>query len=89
MGLVLHDMSRKFFATHQGKVEGSEVVVNGKEAVGGVAAVVSGLIGDNEYLEAQLIEWLTTTSNSYATQTLESRRALILVLSAKEGKLQV
>lgn len=64
------------------------MVVHAKEHVGGVAAVISGLIGDDEYLEAQLIEWLTTTSNSYATQALESRRALILVLSAKEGKLR-
>ena len=85
--VMLHDMSNKFLATQWNEETGLKVLLNGREAVGGVAAIISGFIGDNEYLEAQLIDWLTNTSSSYATQTLESRRALILVLSAKEGKL--
>jgi hypothetical protein len=87
--VMLHDMSKKFLATQWDKENGSKNLVNGDEAVGGVASIISGFIGNNEYLEAQLIEWLTSTSSSYAAQTLESRRALVLVLSAKERELQV
>jgi hypothetical protein len=84
--VMLQDMSKKFLATRWNADTGSTLAVNGKEAVGGVAAIVSGVIGDSEYLEAQLIDWLTSPSSSYAAHILETRRALILTLSTKEGK---
>lgn len=85
--LMLQDLSRKLLSTRFDKDNDISVVVDGKEAIGGVAAIVSGFIGDNEYLEGQLIDWLTGTSTSYAPQTLQARRAMILILAAKEGKL--
>jgi hypothetical protein len=86
MELMLQDMSKKFLITRSAKDDDAKLVVSGKEAVGGVASILSGFIGDNEYLEAQLVEWLTTTPSSYTADTLETKRAMILVLSAKEGK---
>ncbi len=84
--LMLQDLSKKFLAPSLEKEDNSKLIMDGKEAVGGVASIISGFIGDNEYLEAQLIEWLTKTSGSYAANTVEARRAFVLVLSAKEGK---
>jgi len=86
--LMLDDMSKKFLSTSWEKEKGkdSRLVINDKEAVGGVASIISGFIGDSEYLEAQMIEWLTSTSSSYTAQTLDTRRAMVLVLSAREGK---
>jgi hypothetical protein len=86
LDIMLHDMSKKFLATRWGKGNEVNLAVDGKEAVGGVASVISGFIVDNEYLEAQLLDWLTSASSSYASNTCETRRAMILVLSAKESK---
>lgn len=86
MDVMLQDMSKKFLSTIWDKENESKLVINGKDAVGGVASIVSGFIGDNEYLEAQLIEWLTSTSSVSSAHTTETRRAMILVLSTKEGK---
>lgn len=82
--LMLQDMSQRFLSTSGAKEDEPKLVINGKDAVGGVASIISGFIGDNEYLEAQLMDWLTSTSSAH---TLETRRAMILVLSSKEGKL--
>jgi hypothetical protein len=86
--LMLDDMSKRFLSTSWDNDKGkdSKLVINDKEAVGGVASIISGFIGDSEYLEAQMIEWLTSTSSSYTAPTLETRRAMVLVLSAREGK---
>jgi hypothetical protein len=86
--LMLDDMSKKFLSTSWEKEKGEDrkLVINDKEAVGGVASIIAGFIGDSQYLEAQMIECLTSTSTSYTAQTLETRRAMVLVLSAREGK---
>ncbi|KAF7510899.1 hypothetical protein GJ744_005729 [Endocarpon pusillum] len=84
--IMLQDMSQKFLSTSRDKEDGAKLVINGRDAVGGVASIISGFISDNEYLEAQLIDWLTNTSSAH---TLETRRAMILVLSSKEGKLPI
>jgi hypothetical protein len=83
--VMLQDMSKKYMLTTWDEENDSKLVVNGKEAVGGVASIITGFIGDNEYLESQLVDWLTGSAGSYIAQTLEARRAMILVLSAKEG----
>lgn len=80
---MLQDISQKFLSTIRDKQADPELNINGKDGVGGVASIISGFVGDNEYLEAQVIEWLTNTSSAH---TLETRRAMILVLSSKEGK---
>lgn len=85
--LILEDLSKKFLTTNSGYEDNSRLVIDGRGAVGGVASIISGFIGDNGYLETQLQEWLTSASGTYTPHTLETRRAMILVLSAKEGKL--
>jgi hypothetical protein len=86
--LMLDDMSKKFLSTSWEKEIGkdSKLVINDKEAVGCVASIISGFIGDSEYLETQMIEWLTSSSSSYTAQTLGTRRAMVLVLATREGK---
>lgn len=83
--LMLQDMSKKFLSAELQREHDLYLGISGKEAVGGVASIISGFIGDDEYLEEQLIEWLTSTSGTYTAHTLESRRAMILVLCSKEG----
>jgi hypothetical protein len=84
--LILQDLSKKYLSTTLGKEHDPERVNDSKEAVGGVSAIVAGYVGDDEYLKAQLIAWLTTTLGPYTAQNLETRRAMILVFSGKEGK---
>jgi hypothetical protein len=84
--LILQDMSKKFLSTISDNGYGSKLIVNERVAVGGVASIISGFIGDDEYLEGRLVEWLTSTSGSYIANSLETRRAIVLVLAAKEGK---
>lgn len=85
--LMLQDVSKKFLSAESEREHDPNLGIGGKEAVAGVASIISGFVGDNEYLEEQLMEWLASTSGSYTTNTLESRRAMILVLCSKEGKL--
>lgn len=89
MDLMLLDMSRRFLPTRYDTENGTRLIHECKDAVGGVAAILSGFIRDHEYLETQLMDWLTSTSAPNAAQTLEARRAMILALSTKEGKLSV
>lgn len=85
--LMLQDMSKKFLSAESEREHDLSLGIGGKEAVGGVASMISGFVGDNEYLEEQLMEWLTSTSGPYAAQSLETKRAMILVFCAREGKL--
>jgi hypothetical protein len=84
--VILQDMSKKILSTISDNGHGSKLSVNERVAVGGFASIISGFIGDDEYLEGQLVEWLTSTSGSYIANNLETRRAIVLVLAAKEGK---
>ena len=56
-------------------------------AIAGVAAIISGLLQENQYLETCLVEWLTTTNGDVVMLGLEMRRAAFAVLAKNEGKL--
>jgi hypothetical protein len=58
-------------------------------AVGGVAAMVKGLVQNNQVLQAHLTHWLTSTNGEYAGLGLGVRRAVTATLSADQGMAQL
>jgi hypothetical protein len=58
-------------------------------AVGGVAAMVKGLVQNNQVLQAHLTHWLTSTNGEYAGLGLGVRRAVTATLSSDQGMTQL
>lgn len=84
--VMLNDASKNFLAFHHTGNGEAELSGQVSKTVGGVAAMMAGFIYDNDYLEEQLVEWLSSTSSPFAGTSLETCRAAILFLSAKEGR---
>ena len=62
---------------------------NGLESesnVGGVAAMMAGVMKNNAVLEEHLVSWLTSTTGEYANLGLDTRRAVIATLALRQGK---
>jgi hypothetical protein len=62
---------------------------NGLESeknVGGVAAMVAGVMKNNSVLDDHLVEWLTGNKGDFANLGLDTRRAVIATLALRQGK---
>jgi hypothetical protein len=82
---MLRDLAKKYLST--GSISNG-VKVSGIEyqaRIGGVAAIINGVISEREGLESYLVGWLTDTSGEYATLGLDIRRAVIATLAQREG----
>ena len=56
------------------------------EAISGVAALVSGVVTNNTYLEECLMSWLTASNFDATALEIRPQRAVIAVLALSEGK---
>ena len=84
---MLRDLTRKYLRTG---VSIDSMPLNGLEsdsAIGGVAAIVTGLIEGNTALDEHLVQWLTSTNGEYATLGLDTRRAVIATLALRKGRM--
>ncbi|KAK7890246.1 telomere binding protein [Exophiala xenobiotica] len=84
---ILRDLARRFLHNNL-NVEDQETMTLSMPAVGGVAAMVKGLVQNNQVLQAHLTHWLTSTNGEYAGLGLGVRRAVTATLSADQDKLQ-
>ena len=81
---VLRSVSSHYLHAN-GNINGKDSAFDNK-AIRGVAAMISGLVKDNLYLEECLIEWLTTTNSNASALPLGIRRAGMAVLAVDESK---
>ncbi|KAJ9502393.1 telomere binding protein [Exophiala xenobiotica] len=84
---ILRDLARRFLHSNL-NVEDQETMTLSMPAVGGVAAMVKGLVQNNQVLQAHLTHWLTSTNGEYAGLGLGVRRAVTATLSSDQDKLQ-
>ncbi len=80
---------KSFFFTLLRCLSNSYLNKGSEKAISGVAAIVSGLVEDIQYLETCLVEWLITTNGDVVMLGLEMRRAAFAVLAKHEGKSSV
>lgn len=82
---MLRDLVRKYLrygpVTHSMQKNGLENESN----VGGVAAMVAGVMKNNSVLEDHLVEWLTSNKGEYASLGLDTRRAVIATFALRQG----
>ena len=82
--VMVRDLTRKYL--QGGAVVGEkEYFSRNAGTVGGVAAMISGLVQNNKILEAHLIHWLTSGNGEYAGLGLDIRRAVIVTLASNQG----
>ncbi|KIW20098.1 hypothetical protein PV08_00673 [Exophiala spinifera] len=84
---ILCDLGRK----HLGgsiNVADKESLASHSAAIGGVAAMINGIVENNPLLQAHLTHWLTTANGQYVGLGLDSRRAVIASLATDKDKLQ-
>ncbi|KIW92026.1 uncharacterized protein Z519_07008 [Cladophialophora bantiana CBS 173.52] len=85
---ILRDLARRFLQSGADIVAPKELLVTITPAVGGVAAMINGLVQNNPILEAYIIHWLTSTNGECAGLGLNARRAVIATLATSQDKLE-
>ena len=55
-------------------------------AIAGVAGIVKEMVSNNQYLEGQLLNWLTANTSELGGLSLDARRALIATLALHQGQ---
>ena len=81
---MLRDLTRRYLKkTPFGT--GVETEVDSDNSISGVAAIVKGLVAQNDNLKGLLVDWLTATSGEYAILGLDTRRAIVATLALHEG----
>jgi len=83
--IILRDVSRKYLQTSGTILTQSLSTPVDAAAIGGMAAMINGLVQNNSLLEAHLAHWLTSNSGDYAGLGLGARRAVIVTLAQKQG----
>ncbi len=64
----------------------AEAKIRGEaKTLGGVAAVIATLVENTPSLQANLVEWLVSTSANAAVQTHLAHRAIIVVVASNNG----
>ena len=79
---VLEDLSR----VHLKDISASPGNVGASRAIAGAAALVHGLLSNNEFLTDCVIEWVSTPSGGQAARVMGMRRALIVLLAQSNGE---
>ncbi|OAP63536.1 hypothetical protein AYL99_02763 [Fonsecaea erecta] len=85
---ILRDLARRFFENGADIVGPKELLETNSSTIGGVAAMINGLVRNNPLLEAHVTNWLTSTNGEYAGLGLNTRRAVIATLAASQDKLE-
>ena len=81
---MLADLVRKYLRNPLQSQHDQSGLEN-QAGVGGVAAMVAGLIQGNTVLEQHIERWLTTTAGEYANLGLDTRRAVVATLGLRQG----
>ncbi|KIX98731.1 uncharacterized protein Z520_05192 [Fonsecaea multimorphosa CBS 102226] len=85
---ILRDLARRYFANGADIVGPKELLEMNTSTVGGVAAMINGVVQNSPLLEAHVIHWLTSTNGEYAGLGLNTRRAVIATLATNQDKLE-
>lgn len=83
---MLRDLARKFLQTGANIMREKDFLERNATPVGGVAAMISGLVQNNSLLQNHIIHWLTATNGEYGGLGLDARRAVIATLASRQGK---
>ena len=75
---MLRDLARKH-------LQGETWATESTSAIGGVAAMVNGLVRNNDVLESYVVEWLTNAHGRTAGLGLDARRAVVATLAKHQG----
>ncbi len=81
---ILRDLSRKYLQSSTGISTDQGYRPMNDSTIGGVAAMVSGLVRNDSLLEAHMVHWLTSMNGEYAGLGLETRRAVIATLASNQ-----
>lgn len=81
LNILLRALTKRYLSTHAQELN-FELEVHDREAVGGVAAIVAGLVENNHTYEDYLVNFLTSDGT---IGSFETRRAMLAVLASKEG----
>lgn len=81
---ILCDVARKHLGGSLNVADKGSLESN-SPAIGGVAAMISGLTENNTLLQAHLTHWLTSANGQYVGLGFASRRAVVASLSANQG----
>lgn len=66
-------------------MENRESLLSNADTIGGVAAMITGLVEGNALLKTHVLQWLTNTSGEYGGLGLDTRRAVIATLATSQG----
>lgn len=81
---ILCDLARKHLGGNLSA--GEKACLDSKSpAIGGVAAMIKGLVENNILLQTHLTHWLTSATGQYLGLGLDSRRAVTASLSTDKG----
>ncbi|EXJ78360.1 hypothetical protein A1O3_09521 [Capronia epimyces CBS 606.96] len=72
---ILRDLGRRFLQSGTGTIHCRPSLMSHSSSIGGVAAMIRGLVQSNVILEVHVTHWLTSTNGEYAGLGLETRRA--------------
>jgi len=81
---ILRDLARRHLRSNVDVQEKKALLAN-TSTVGGVAAMINGLVQSNTVLRTHLTHWLTATEGEYAGLGLDARRAVIATVSKDQG----
>lgn len=80
---ILRNVTKNFL-----KTKGDMILkIERREAVGGVADLVYGLIADNQTLNDYIEEWLLKSAGDGVLDNIDTRRAVIAALATHEGQI--
>ncbi|KIX01736.1 uncharacterized protein Z518_09462 [Rhinocladiella mackenziei CBS 650.93] len=85
--IILRDLASKFLRDSPGVVQEKDVLLKNATVIGGVSAMITGLVQNNSLLEAHVLQRLTSTSGEYSGLGLDTRRAVIATLASSQEKL--
>ena len=83
---MLLDLVRKYLRNPFLQNQYDQNGLENQAAIGGVAAMVAGLVQGNKVLEEHIERWLTTTTGEYANLGLDTRRAVVATLGLRQGR---
>ena len=82
---MLQDLVRKYLRNPALQHHNGQNGLETEAAIGGVAAMIAGLVENNAVLEEHVEHWLTTTSGDYVNLGLDTRRAVVATLGLRQG----
>ena len=82
---ILRIVSRRFLPASEQSESGSTSQFNDK-AIGGIAALMTDLVGDSTDLRDALQDWLLGVSGGGIGSDIDTRRAVIASISVDQGK---